>query len=189
MHFSCQCGNVIHDTSDNLSYKGYIIADQDIDYLIETIEKLEKPHTQYIGVYDEISKLLRRTVYQCPDCGRVYIENLAHDYKLVGFNPDSEKQQEGNDNKKLLLSTFGEKWKGYLSADWNDDIPDWQEHHGIIMPEVNVKFKNLEFDAFESFKRRFFEVLEYMKHMNIVSSAVLHVNGKRTYVWPESERR
>ena len=77
MHFSCQCGNVIHDTSDNLSYKGYIIADQDIDYLIETIEKLEKPHTQYIGVYDEISKLLRRTVYQCPDCGRVYIENLA----------------------------------------------------------------------------------------------------------------
>ena len=52
-----------------------------------------------------------------------------------------------------------------------------------------MKFKNLEFDDFESFKRRFFEVLEYMKHMNIVSSAVLHVNGKRTYVWPESERR
>ena len=108
---------------------------------------------------------------------------------MVGFNPDSEKQQEADDNKRLLLSTFGEKWKGYLSADWNDDIPDWQEHHGIIMPEVNVKFKNLEFDDFESFKRRFFEVLEYMKHMNIVSSAVLHVNGKRTYVWPESERR
>ncbi len=44
MKFLCKCGKVIHDTTDNLSYKGTIIADQDIDILWGIIEKLQKPH-------------------------------------------------------------------------------------------------------------------------------------------------
>lgn len=42
MHFLCYCGFPILDSSDNLSYKANIIADQDWDDIWTWYEKLEK---------------------------------------------------------------------------------------------------------------------------------------------------
>ena len=183
MHFLCRCGYDIHDTSDNLSYKGTIIADQDIDTLWSIIEKLEQPHDNKIDVFEQVSDLLRKTIYQCPECGRVYIEDQAHDYKLVGFNFDSDEQHD--QHRSLLMSSYGEKWKGSLFAEWRDDKPDWLEYHGIIMPEVNIQLDDLCFDDFDAFERRFYEVLDYLKKLDIIGCASLRVNGKQTFIWPD----
>jgi len=47
MKFWCKCGCETHDTTDHLSYKGAIIADQDIDVLWEIIAKLQKTHSDF----------------------------------------------------------------------------------------------------------------------------------------------
>ncbi|WP_338542496.1 hypothetical protein [Paenibacillus tundrae] len=42
MHFYCYCGNRISDTTDYLSYKGYVISDQDeFDFLDEIDRAIE----------------------------------------------------------------------------------------------------------------------------------------------------
>ncbi len=33
-----------------------------------------KAASKYIDVYGEISKIIERNIYQCPDCGRLYVE-------------------------------------------------------------------------------------------------------------------
>ena len=53
------------------------------------------------------------------------------------------------------------------------------------MPVINIELDNLCFDDFEPFKKRFFEVLEFMKARDIVTYALLKINGKHTYQWPE----
>lgn len=88
-------------------------------------------------------------------------------------------------NKKLFMSAYGEKWKGALYADWYDEKPSWMEYHGSIMPCVNIKLENLHFDNYDLFEKRFFEVLEYLKELDIVVSASMRVNGKQTYNWPD----
>ena len=40
MHFYCTCGYRISDTTDFLSYKAYILADQDQDDFFDGMEKL-----------------------------------------------------------------------------------------------------------------------------------------------------
>lgn len=39
MNFTCSCHTVITDTSDYISYKGYLIADQDYFDLDNAIER------------------------------------------------------------------------------------------------------------------------------------------------------
>ena len=188
MKFPCACGCVIHDTSDNLSYKGKIIADQDIDSLWGIIERLEEPHDEKIDVFKEVSDLLMKNIYQCPECGRVYIENQSHNYELIAFKIESDDQQTREGSKTLLKSAHGENWKGYLFGEWCDDKPEWLEHHGMIMPKVNIEVDGeLVFDDYEAFEKRFHEVFEYLKGRDVIGSALLRVNGKRTFVWPGRE--
>ena len=185
MKIYCKCGNVLTDSTDDLSYKGSILADQDMNTFWEIIDKLEKPHKGHISAFSEINGMLRRNMYQCTECGRLFVEDQANNYKLVRYEPEITEQDDSKINKNLLISTFGEKWKGYLIADWYDDKPDWVESHGVIMPVINIELDNLCFDDFEPFKKRFFEVLEFMKARDIVTYALLKINGKHTYQWPE----
>lgn len=179
MHFLCPCGNDIHDTSDCLSYKAGIIADQDEEKLWEILEKAEQPHTEKMNTAVEVMSLLRRNIYQCPKCGRIFLEDAADGYELVCFEPV------GNVNKKMLISSRGENWRGYLFADWYDPKPEYCEHKGFITPLCNVKFDDLFFDDYAAFERRYFEILDEMRSRNILRRAQLSVNRERKHLWED----
>lgn len=183
MKFLCECGKTIHDTTDALSYKGSIIADQDMNALWDIIEKLEKPHKEQIDVFNDVCNILHRNIYQCPDCGRLYIEDQSNNYYFVRYNVENEEQEKIN--KRLLISAYGEKWKGHLYGEWRDEKPEWCDCNGYINPIVNIKLDNLIFNDFEPFKKRFFEVFEYLKSMDIIDYASLRVNGEVIFFWPE----
>ncbi|WP_288886379.1 hypothetical protein [uncultured Eubacterium sp.] len=183
MKFLCKCGKTIHDTTDDLFYKGTIIADQDMAALWDIIEKLEKPHEKKIDVYNEFSNIINRNIYQCPTCGRVYIEDQSDNYNFVQYNAENEEQK--NINKRLLISAYGEKWKGYLYGEWRDEKPERSDYHGYIDPTVNIQLDNLVFNDFEAFKKRFFEVFEYLKSMDIINYATLKINREEIFHWPE----
>lgn len=190
MHFLCKCGYGIHDSSDGLSYKGWIIADQDWDefcHLTDRKAELRCSENADMHEADAIDSRLyaitERAMYQCPACGRVYIENLLDDLNLVEFTPCPEGEPAPDVSKKLLISSYGEKWKGYLFADWYDEIPRWSKTHGNIVPVVNIDLDDLEFDDYEAFEKRFYELFEHLKALGIITSASLDVNQKNIFNW------
>ena len=179
MHFLCPCGYDIHDTSDCLSYKASIIADQDEEELWEILEKAEKPHTDKMDIATEVMRLLHRNIYQCPKCGRIFLEDAADKYELVCFEPVKDV------NKRMLISEHGENWRGYLYADWYDPKPCYSEHKGFISPICNVKFDDLFFDDYETFERRYFEILHEMQTRKILRRARLNVNRETKHKWED----
>lgn len=179
MHFLCPCGNDIHDTSDCLSYKASIIADQDYEDLWEILEKAEKPHTDKMDIATEVMRLLRRNMYQCPKCGRIFFEDATDGYELACFEPVKEV------NKRMLISTHGENWRGYLYADWRDPKPDYCDYKGFISPICNIKFDDLYFDDYDAFEKRYFEILNEMQVRKILRIARLSVNREIRHKWED----
>lgn len=181
MHFLCPCGNDIHDTSDCLPYKASIIADQDEQELWEILEKAEQPHADKMDIASEVMRLLHRSMYQCPRCGRIFLEDAADGYELVRFEAAEPV------NKRMLLSARGEDWRGYLYADWYDPKPQYLDCKGLISPLCNVKFDNLYFDDYDEFEKRYFEILHEMTERKILRRARLNVNRETKHSWEEDK--
>ena len=100
MWIRCKCGNIIHDNTDRIPYKGYIISDNEyfkmldlademIESPVKNREALAMTFRTNIGSYIKI-----KNIYQCEQCGRILIEDKNNHY--CSFSPD------GNDNRKLL---------------------------------------------------------------------------------------
>ncbi len=114
----CICGNTIVDQTDNLSYKGYILPDTELertsDILSNTIDSLsdatkqskrlewikEKftvpPYTTDLSdssmVHDIISSLLvdkKQDIFECENCGRIAIQvGQTNHFKF--YKPETE---------------------------------------------------------------------------------------------------
>lgn len=188
MHFLCKCGYRIHDNSDLHSYKAAIIADQDMTEFWDLIEKAEQPHTEMIEIFYKLAALMERHIYQCPSCGRIFIENPEERSQLIRFTPCLEGEPEPDVNKRLLISSYGEKWKGLLYADWYDEKPEWMSHHGMIMPNLNIQLNDLHFDDYEAFEKRFYELFEHLKGLHLINHATLNVNRKKVFTWQYDEK-
>ena len=130
----CVCGNVISDTTDNISYKGVIIRDQDmervfddgitndIDEFIKAIsqDKREEWLRDYflsgypfseVSNLEAISDIISRRfierkldVYQCMSCGSIKIQNGSSSNMFNSFA--AEKWLEGNES---ILKSEGEE--------------------------------------------------------------------------------
>lgn len=180
MHFWCGCGNRISDTTDMLSYKGYILADQDLDDLYCKIEDAimspepdrKKVVAQFFSDIIDIDK----TMYQCPKCGRIFIDGEAR--LLNAFRPE-----EGCTERRLLQSTKGELWQGFLYAEWDDEKPEWSEHHGYVSPIVNIQYNIPGFDDYDAFVAKYYEVFEELKEKGIIRSAHLKRNRQVLHSW------
>lgn len=103
----CICGEILHDNTDKISYKGRILSDKEFfplldlaDELIgsdgENREKLAMTFRSNIGDYIRL-----RDVYQCYECGRLLVESESGGFCF--FTP------EGHDEKRLLDFETGER--------------------------------------------------------------------------------
>ena len=92
----CSCGAVLPDTTDRISYKGYIIPDKEIFDILDLIDKMiesENPDRhELIMTYRE--KISLKNIYQCYDCGRMLFETSPGNF--CSFLPEE------NDSKNLL---------------------------------------------------------------------------------------
>ena len=102
---------MIPDTTDNLPYKGYIISDKEqfkmydfVDELIETDniqkESLMMAFRRNVSTGKKYVRL--KEIYQCPECGRILIENIPGQYFF--FCPEENKE------KNLLDYDGEEEW-------------------------------------------------------------------------------
>lgn len=182
MHFSCRCGYCFHDNTDCLPFKGRIIADQDWNDLWSLIENGIRNGENLHSVCDSISELFQREMYQCPECGRLYIDD-DNGRTFTAFSPNGEAEPEPDVDRRMLESVHGKSWRGFLYADWYDNPPVWIRHKGTIIPELNDKFDKLEFDDYDEFRARFFALYTEMREDDNIRSAMLRINGKREFSW------
>jgi hypothetical protein len=115
MHFSCECGNTIRDTTDYLPNKAFLLADQDHFPLIEELEQVLDRLAFTLGAKEDwkfeanvspiddrgdlrnsafwllrntVSKYIARNLYQCGECGRIFVDRAAKNEPMVSFKPD-----------------------------------------------------------------------------------------------------
>jgi hypothetical protein len=114
----CICGNTIVDQADNLSYKGYIIPDTELestsDILSDTIDSLsdatkQSKRLEWIKekftvppyptdlsdssmVHDIISSLLidkKQDIFECENCGRIAIQ-VGQTNRFKFYKPETD---------------------------------------------------------------------------------------------------
>lgn len=90
----CKCGQIIHDNTDALSYKGHLISDREFFKLLDFIDSLiESPVSDRELLVIKFRKNIGarqfvdlKTVYQCPVCGRMLIPDA--DFQFHSFLPE-----------------------------------------------------------------------------------------------------
>lgn len=93
MKFLCECGRVISDQTDDLAYKAHSYPDQSMEALYAATDRLmDSPAPSDILQRDRMmDDIVRpkghRLMYQCPNCGRIYI---GDDDKLHCSKPEFE---------------------------------------------------------------------------------------------------
>ena len=175
----CHCGYIIHDSTDYISYKGSIIPDQDeIDYFdrIEEIIKSDNPDKNSL-MCDFLCEFVTKTIYQCTECGRLYIEDNINNNKLFCFKP------ENHSNTKILNSVHGEKWRGFLHAEWNDKKPEWREYKGYVCADVNYPCEIIYSDDENEITDGYYRFLDKLKKVGVIRYATLRINGKIVNKW------
>lgn len=189
MHFWCKCGNRISDTTDFLSYKAHLLADQDdIDYTdgIERAVKNERLSREECT--DEIIlnlqfHYLQRKMYQCSQCGRIFIEDVSGKVFHV-FAP------EGTENKRLLTSVEAEAWRGLLHGEWYSDIPEWMERQGYVDAYTNDdSFTHYqEYDSWEELEKGYYALFEKLREAGKIRSALLRNDKEIVHRWSDQSQ-
>lgn len=93
MKVICTCGNVLTDSTDGIPYKGYFMADQDWFAFLDRVDSaIESNHRNREKVIYElrayIVHVLGRNIYQCPECGRLYMDDVKHQlHEFVPVGP------------------------------------------------------------------------------------------------------
>ena len=94
MKFQCKCGHLFVDQTDNLAFKAYTYPDQSQEALFNAIDNIFNSPTpgdaiQRDRMMDKIvSPSGGRTIYQCPDCGRIHL--VLDDGSIASFKPESD---------------------------------------------------------------------------------------------------
>ncbi len=97
MKIECKCGHLIVDSTDNLTYKGHIIADQNLDVIRDLIDSAiesggESAKEKEASCMNVRNNFTTRFIWQCTSCNRIYIDNANRD--LVCFMPESDKSSD-----------------------------------------------------------------------------------------------
>lgn len=152
----CKCGNIIPDSTDYLSYKGYYIADQDyFDFLDKLETKDIENQTRFINEYF-------REIFQCPKCNNIIIINGKERFD---FNPLN------NNSSGVLQSILGVKWKGILRG-------DYKNNSGEISWMTNKERKFMQGLTIMELKDLYFNKFKELKQLELLRDSFLRIDGK-----------
>lgn len=182
MKFLCPCGYCFHDNTDHLRFKAHILPDQDMEEFDSILQRGEQPHAGQRELYYDLMELLERTIYQCPQCGRLFIEN-NNPRTFAVFTPGADAVPDETVDRNLLMSARGSDWRGSLTADWYDPKPVWLPHPGAIYQEINPQSETLWFDDYAEMERQFFLRLEQLKKTDQIAYAALRYNNECRFFW------
>lgn len=83
MKFLCTCGVVMRDQSDYLPHKAHLVADEDFFDLHDVIDQLIAQGPDDPDALTRLVPAYWRELYQCPDCGRLYVAARGELHEFV----------------------------------------------------------------------------------------------------------
>ncbi len=186
MKIGCVCGNTLRDQTDYIPYKAYAIADQDYEELVSGIVmKLEQACIQSpqlrseTNIKDLISQVIYfdmapfiKNLYQCRNCGRIFVEDPEDKSQLQIFKPEAENW------KKVFASTKGEDskpWERNLVGHW-----DTSQMQGRLWydPPADEKGGYETFATWEDMQKRYFELFELFRSQHQLHGARLGLSNQ-----------
>ncbi|WP_433679446.1 hypothetical protein [Nocardia sp. CA-119907] len=94
MKIHCRCGATIHDGGDGLPTKAHLIPDANkfdlwdqLDALIDAVADQTMDREQAHNRARELFRV-QRPIWQCAECGRLYLDDLHDRRKLHVFRPE-----------------------------------------------------------------------------------------------------
>lgn len=95
MWIQCVCGSQIKDNSDGISYKARYISDQDwdevMDKVVSLIESSETDRNKLCGEFYSFIIKKTKDMYQCTECGRLFVDNKNRELRKFTPADDVEK--------------------------------------------------------------------------------------------------
>ncbi|QIF01639.1 hypothetical protein [Roseimicrobium sp. ORNL1] len=163
MKIRCKCGAVIPDNSDFLSYKAHVVADQDWEDFEDMIESGKRVDSWFSFV---------RTCYQCPHCGRLYVEDASRE--LHAFAPEGHQT-------KVLSSSKGPDWRGHMGGNWEDQPVTGHPKGDLWSNGVEGTFK--QFDDWSQLEPAYYALFDQLCSAGRLRSAFLRKNGEIVHSW------
>lgn len=130
-YINCRCGNVLHDITDGIRYKGFIISDREqfdlYDFADEMIES-DNPDRELLAMTFRSnislgdSYIRMKEIFQCPQCGRILIETTPGEFavftpeehtekNLLDYGAQKEKKHYRTRKSQPISTSFPEKAK------------------------------------------------------------------------------
>ncbi|MCU0494734.1 MAG: hypothetical protein MUD01_24370 [Chloroflexaceae bacterium] len=194
MKIYCECGHIISDQTDYISYKARFVADQDYFDLQEAVEMHIKELVAAItgsppeqrstaaaaeemveNVYDTIRSYMRRAIYQCSACGRLFVDDAQFNSQV--FVPNDSVPH------NLMRSMHGDQWKRPLRGlwkEWQTDPDKGELWWGFGDAEQGYE----HFDNFETLQEKYFEVFTRLHAKGILRDAHLRKGEEMIHQWP-----
>ena len=164
MKLNCPCGNRLSDTTDFLSYKAHLIADQDFEDVMSAAESGGR------CAWDAMTKY-RRQIYQCTVCTRLL---LLLDNDVVTFSADDPAR-----SGQALRSVDGARWRRNLRGHWRNGRGEVWWGFGVADQGYET-----DFATWEDVEARYFEVFERLKKADTLRHSVLDRDSTTVHVWP-----
>ncbi len=178
MNFDCRCGYRFHDNTDELRFKAHILPDQDFNEFYNLLEAAGKPHNEeeQHHLFDQIDDLLKTCIYQCPECGRLFLENRTGG--LTMFTPSDTAEPDADVDRNMLMSAHGAGWHGSLAGEWYDPKPVWLPHRGSVGARINPPEPVQWFDDYTEMEQAFHLKFEKLRAEDCIDYAEIRVHEK-----------
>lgn len=161
MKIRCHCGAVVPDQTDYLPFKAHLVADRDWEDFVDSSESRAEIDSSYV-----------RLCYQCPQCGRLYIEDASHE--LHTFMPEGKQTA-------VLGSCKGSAWRGPLVGSWNDRTHSGQAQ-GYLWCDAESGTSEY-FNEWGQLESAYHALFERLRNLNRLRSAFLRKNGQDVHSW------
>ncbi len=190
MKFTCVCGYIISDNTTNHYCKAHLIADQDIDYLysdlhnlIEEAFKLGQLNSNTDDTKNRLSRLqsqkvrlisgYRRIMYQCPNCGRLHINDKSNQTHI--YHPDNDQQS------FEILSSTRHSLTGHWKSKVKYDSPGWLSWDTQASRNFTV------FDTWDELQTTYHQKFEEFQSKGLLRTASLTKDNETVHSYSAGE--
>ena len=175
---TCSCCNGhgrFWDSTDHEPWAAILVSDVDREDYWEAL--MRKGRGQGLGcLMDPLD--YERSLYQCPECGRLLIESQDNPGSFYLFVPDNE------GGPIVTGPAAGNRWRHLLSGYFEPSDPGFARMGpGYVCEHTGRNREHRYFDTLDETKEYFFKRLEELKWDDLLESAVLSEFGKATYRW------
>lgn len=176
---TCHGGGRIWDSTDHEPWAMHIISDVDAEDYWEAW--MRKGRGQDLGtLMDPLD--YERSLYQCPECGRLLVESQDDPGSFYLFVPENE------GGPIVTGPAAGDRWRHFLSGHFDPNDPGFARMGpGCVIEHTGKNWEHSYFETLDETKRYFFKRLEELRQGDLLESAVLSEFGKATYRWDHDD--